>query len=510
MNILQTFYNNSPVESLINVATGFHSPEVHWLSVAYSCLQLRKYHPDQSLILYGNESVIDLFINHFQLPYTDYVELKETCGVKSKLYAWPKIETYSKQTEPFIHIDNDVFIWEPLPERLFSANLIAQHKELDSGFYMRIFRHIQEHNIKLPDFVDDCIDSTHVQAYNAGLFGGQDLDFFSKYLKEIKRFISDNEDQINTMPEHFLMNVVYEQWIFAGMVKKLHLEVETYYKDVVVDFKMPVSETMAAIQSPYSKYLHLMNHKRNKACNLMIQRNMYKEYPDYYKIIMEVCAIHKPGDYLGMPFSFESTIKTQAEEQSEMYFPRSLSFARENIANYEADGNLDYKHILQNIPNDKKNTFDSIYTIELEEKELFKQAEKETDEVKEQWHSQYEILSELNGDENIIEKYNFCISPYAKYIEIPEEIRNYIINVKSINFEVGVSLILSYNPFLNKIDEFVYYGLDNILISLLTAPVDIQELIEDFKKYKNFSIEKKLFQFLKIGLFNNILYGIAK
>jgi len=44
-------------------------------------------------------------------------------------WALGKLYTYRAQREPFVHLDNDVFLWRPLPERLASAPLLAQNPE---------------------------------------------------------------------------------------------------------------------------------------------------------------------------------------------------------------------------------------------------------------------------------------------------------------------------------------------------------------------------------------------
>ena len=44
-------------------------------------------------------------------------------------WAAGKLCAYREQTEPFVHIDNDVFLWKPLPEVVTSAPVFAQNPE---------------------------------------------------------------------------------------------------------------------------------------------------------------------------------------------------------------------------------------------------------------------------------------------------------------------------------------------------------------------------------------------
>ena len=104
--------------------------------MAYSCLLLKRNNPDKQLIFYGNETIVRLFEKLFRLPYDEYRVVKCTGEYANWFYCWPKIVTYQDQNEPFIHIDTDVFMWEPIPQRLLIAPLVAQHRERDSNFYI--------------------------------------------------------------------------------------------------------------------------------------------------------------------------------------------------------------------------------------------------------------------------------------------------------------------------------------------------------------------------------------
>src|SRR4029077_502271 len=53
-------------------------------------------------------------------------------------WALGKLYAYRAQREPFVHLDNDVFLWQPLPDRVESAPLFAQnpdHFEPGRSFY---------------------------------------------------------------------------------------------------------------------------------------------------------------------------------------------------------------------------------------------------------------------------------------------------------------------------------------------------------------------------------------
>lgn len=225
MKLLQSYFNNNITETDIDYSGGYLSSIVNWLSMAYSCLLLKRNNPDKQLIFYGNETIVRLFEKLFRLPYDEYRVVKCTGEYANWFYCWPKIVTYQDQNEPFIHIDTDVFMWEPIPQRLLIAPLVAQHRERDSNFYMEVYKQIGIDCIQLPRYLEECNDGKYINSYNAGLLGGNDIDFFKSYLNEIVKFLDVNKKRLLQSDRKFLYNVVFEQWLFYGLTKKKNKEV---------------------------------------------------------------------------------------------------------------------------------------------------------------------------------------------------------------------------------------------------------------------------------------------
>lgn len=509
MKLIQTYRNTDLFEKLKSVSSGYPTAEIHWLSFAYSCLQLKKHHPDLPLVLYANEAVIKLVRDVYEFPYTDYHLLNEVDPVKNRLYAWPKIETYSRQTEPFIHIDNDIFIWKPLPDDLFEADLVAQHMEEDSTFYMRVLRHIRKHGIRLPEFMNASISPTHVCAYNAGLLGGHDLDFFKQYVKEIKRFIADHEEIIMTMPEHFLINVVFEQWIFGALSRKSNIQVKTFYKDTIIDFKMPIYEPLAAISSPACNYLHLMSFKQNRECNMMVIRNMYNEYPAYYHRIVDFCRTGNKSSHIIPSSSLDEPLSGSGESPVKKY-PRSIRFVLEHLPGFDINAEFDPEYIQQILPIEQKKSFLSIYQIESEKQLLFQSVHKEQTSIMEFQSKQHLFLRDLCTKEKRIGDFLYKISPYVRFYFISKDIYAYLLNSSKVDQDVDLVLICSYNALSDKIEEYIYGKRNAVFLPLFVDPVETDVLIDLFERKKNISIESKLTEFIKIGLFNDILCFMDK
>tara|TARA_B110000908_G_scaffold172725_1_gene242401 strand:- start:7974 stop:8471 length:498 start_codon:yes stop_codon:yes gene_type:complete len=149
MKIVQTFWSGNS-KDIIKDTFGWYAPEYHLMSWALSCLQLRKFY--DNVVLYTDEKGYELLINYLKLPYTKViVNLDELNKDDSDLWALSKIHTYSKQDEPFLHVDGDVFIWEAFNKDIMKANLIAQNKEIGTAhFYESMFDSIEQELIYLP------------------------------------------------------------------------------------------------------------------------------------------------------------------------------------------------------------------------------------------------------------------------------------------------------------------------------------------------------------------------
>lgn len=228
MNIIQSFFNKRITPQNLNYRGGYLSSFVFWLSIAYSCLLLKRNNPTLRLLFYGNETIVHILKDLFKLPYDKYYICDYNGDYNEWFYCWPKILTYQRQKEPFIHIDSDIFMWTPIPEALLKAPLVAQHKERDSNFYREVFNEIKKDNIQLPQYImQHCIGDKYISSFNAGIIGGNDLLFLQRYINNIINFVSKNKGNLDKASRKFLYNVVFEQWLYYGMTTFEHKEVCT-------------------------------------------------------------------------------------------------------------------------------------------------------------------------------------------------------------------------------------------------------------------------------------------
>lgn len=142
-----------------------------------------------------------------QLPFTEiYVILDEADWVPSQWWAFPKIYVYSLQKEPFIHLDNDAYLWDKLKEEMSTYDFISQNLESvhdkSHKYYKDAIRVYADHILHIDDIKDT---QRFAYAMNAGIFGA----FNNKGLKLFKNMY-DNAIKVakSAMADKWLMDFI--------------------------------------------------------------------------------------------------------------------------------------------------------------------------------------------------------------------------------------------------------------------------------------------------------------
>ncbi|MCI1683929.1 MAG: hypothetical protein LKI39_15455 [Bacteroides sp.] len=107
---------------------GWAFRETHYMSWALSCLQLKQFYDEVELVT--DSEGAELLINKLHLPYTSCkTTLDKLSGKNPALWTLGKIAAYEEQEKPFIHVDGDIYIWKPFPNRIENAGILAQNVE---------------------------------------------------------------------------------------------------------------------------------------------------------------------------------------------------------------------------------------------------------------------------------------------------------------------------------------------------------------------------------------------
>ena len=201
-----------------------------------------------------------------------------------------KLFAYRAQTEPFVHIDSDCFLWSPLPTRMTTADLLAQNPETFTYGASSYYR---------PDVVGPVLDSVGgwmpeelrwyiarrgAVANNCGVFGGNALDFIRRYADLGIRLVQDPANRPgwrSLTDKRYFENVFVEQYLlgacveYAGAALGRPLNAQYLFDSM--------GDAFNAERAARAGFTHLIGN--TKSDPLIAQRlvaRVRRDYPDYY------------------------------------------------------------------------------------------------------------------------------------------------------------------------------------------------------------------------------------
>jgi len=544
MKYLQTFWtgpSGANKENLITMKAGWRSCEYHWMSWALSCLLAKDRFGEIHLVtdLKGKEILAD----RLQLPYTTIsTDLeKRLDNYNPHLWALAKIYTYNIQTEPFLHLDGDVFLWHKPGDELLNSPLIAQNLDKDLALYRIGLDQINKCFSHIPDeFLKETYEGKSIYASNAGLLGGHDLKFFKTYCEKAFSLIDKNTDALEKMPVGNL-NFIFEQFLFCKLAEISQTPV-AYFKEMVdnpvfkdyIKFEDYPNVAMAHPVGGFKSYPHVCDH---------VAKMLRNHYPDYYYRIIKIvrdqtdmmrsAVYYSPAlDLPALPTGpitqggaqpvFARTKAAINYLEKKYGHPKSDEISDDQIENYT----LNIRSSTE-ITEHEKNCLLEIFSLESRHKNLLKKY------YSKQSHIQKLYLDDLNAYKQTQAVFSMKESEILE-IEVakaknrsrmklgrmwefnhPDEIPGMVER----NFnepESPVSVILLPDILTLNIKEYYLDDIDGIIFSLVKDRKKIAEVLEELKTYftdedieNDYELFKKLiFDSLKHLLYSNVLLAI--
>ena len=221
------------------------------------------------------------------LPVTHYSnKLNELKQVSRFFWAYGKLLAYNEQTKPFVHIDNDVLLWDALPDKILKAKLCFQSQEpFDKDgykYYNLLKKPWAEAPVRPQSIVDNEVTDF---AYNCGICGGNDLEIFKEWIACSREYIfaEANFEVLFKKYDHLLIhqNLFHEQYFIASLIKKYDL------RGVV---KVIHPDAMKVGQNPRHRYTHLWGTtKSDKGTMAQVQVRLHDMDKDLYERIYDFC-----------------------------------------------------------------------------------------------------------------------------------------------------------------------------------------------------------------------------
>lgn len=295
MKIVQSFWTKPMLTTgddhrVQALSGGWLDRKFHFMSWALSCLQLTRYYDEVELVTDSLGKY--LLVEKLGLPYTRVVEVLDSINhYDSSLWAMGKLVAFQQQQTPFLHVDSDVYIWEPFSREVEEAPLVAQNLEQGYKFYATLLDQIEKHFPYIPEAIRiNQLREHSANAYNAGILGGNNLPFFREYTQEARRFVDINVGALRKI-DFTRFNCVYEQHLFYCLARQRGLNVHCYSRTIQehcinVEFK-GVHNFVGAPDT--KKYIHLFGDiKKNPLMCRTLGNKLKQSHPEYLERVEEV------------------------------------------------------------------------------------------------------------------------------------------------------------------------------------------------------------------------------
>jgi hypothetical protein len=290
MKIIQSYWSkpmriNDNTEAVYRSNGGWCKKIYFYASWALSCLRLAKMYDDVELYTdsYGKHILYEML----ELPYTNVsTDLECLDSLNHNLWAFGKIYTYSLQSQPFLHVDSDVYMWKKFDDRIMSADVVGQSLEENYVANIDYFNRIEKVLTYIPDAIRNARKTSpnDVIQLNAGILGGNDMAFFREYTREAFMMVDKNYDSLlklnNISKGEF--NMVFEQFLAYCLCceNKVNLQVILKGEYRLSDFcNIPNYETYIHAIGTLKKFTNIGDY--------VLERLIF-EFPEYYDRILNL------------------------------------------------------------------------------------------------------------------------------------------------------------------------------------------------------------------------------
>jgi hypothetical protein len=267
------------------------SEKQHLLSWILSLQQARKFFG--RTVLFTDDYGARMLVDGLQLEFDGVSTSLDTLNDHDpKWWALGKIYTYSSQHEPFIHIDNDAFLWKPLPVNS-DTGLFAQNPDyfkVGTSYYMpeQIELLIEKHGGWLPrEWIWYRSSGLPQRAESCGVFGGGNTEFINYYAKLALEMIEHaaNTNLWTTLGEQVERNILVEQYLLSACIEHYKNQQDGCNQSLDIHYLFnSLDDAFDPRKAADAGYTHLVaDTKKNKALAKDLERRVEKDYPDAFE-----------------------------------------------------------------------------------------------------------------------------------------------------------------------------------------------------------------------------------
>jgi len=278
------------------------SQKHHLLSWVLSVERARLHYPHTSL--YTDDEGAGMLVEgiglHFDHVSTNLNELEDA---DPGWWALGKIWTYALQTEPFVHIDSDVFLWKPLPEDVVQADILIQNPEHFSRgalFYRPEVLESAIHGVPGGWMPEEWVwyrsNGAGQQGECCGVFGGRRVDFIKHYARQALKLINHpaNQTALQAMGDKSEHMTLIEQFFLSACIQYHQQREDSPHRGLTVAYLFnSMDEAFNSVNASRLGYTHLLaGAKRNHDITDKLERRVKMDYPAQYERCLRYVGQH--------------------------------------------------------------------------------------------------------------------------------------------------------------------------------------------------------------------------
>jgi hypothetical protein len=201
-----------------------------------------------------------------------------------------KLNAYRAQTQAFVHIDSDVFLWNALPFEVSAAGVFAQNPEPfvfsdDSWFRPAHYdTRARENGGWLPEEWRWYVDRRGAEVLCCGVLGGQRADFISHYAEQAIRMMTHpvNQRLWEKMSARIRDNVLFEEYLLSACIAYHGSNALSPYRDALARHVFASNSDLQQ-QARAIGYTHLSGGaKKHLATLRRLEQRVARDYPAQY------------------------------------------------------------------------------------------------------------------------------------------------------------------------------------------------------------------------------------
>ena len=264
-------------------ANGFNSFKDFLMTMMLSVLTSRKNF--DKVELFTNSFYKKILVDEIGMPFTKvHITLDHFNNLGKIWWGYCKVHTYSLQTEPFFHIDNDAFLWDGLPPELKDCKMFFQSIETPFEEGYGWYKPLLEFSKCVPVFPKLIRNNPVDFAFNCGVMGCNDTSLLKKWFNLSTLYVMSSENQpLWKDPDNLLIhqNLLHEQYFIASLTKSEGWKIG---KDI--KFLLNHKTLQNDCYKKY-RYTHLWGlDKKHEEYMDKVYSRMRRDYPEQYKKIV--------------------------------------------------------------------------------------------------------------------------------------------------------------------------------------------------------------------------------